>query len=412
MGLTRTMRSIELREYEPSDPVVLAVAERDALSTAIPSLRITPATGAQDAYTLTPGSTVGALELGALSIRIRPKLSIQRVLYLASQAMNVVDFREEPFGFDEEASPQNILAPTFIAAAQRAFSRGLLHGYRNVEDTLTTIRGRIDFAEQLRRRYDVPLPVEVRYDDFTEDTLVNRLVKAAGRRLAGLQIGDARWRHGLRRIDATLANVTLVGVPRSQVPTIEFDRLNEHYREVVQLSRLILRHAALDAVRGDVPASGFLMDMNVVFQEFVTSALRQQLGLSERSFRSDAGSAAGYLDANRRIALRPDFTWWERGTCVFAGDAKYKITKDGSGTNADLYQALAYATALNLPGALLAYAEGQPSAHVVSHAHKRIDVVTVEMSGTIQDLRASVADLANRVHHLRAESLLLPCVPA
>ena len=33
--------------------------------------------------------------------------------------------------------------------------------------------------------------------------------------------------------------------------------------------------------RGDMRANGFLMDMNVVFQEFVTVALRESLGVPE-----------------------------------------------------------------------------------------------------------------------------------
>ena len=402
--LMGNMRTIELREYEQSEEVALSIAERDALKTAIPSLRIAPSAGSHDAYFLTPSSIVGALELGELSIRIRPKLSIRRVLYLAAQAMHIVDFRDEPFGFDESATPQNILAPAFIAAAQRAFSRGLLHGYRSVEDTLTTVRGRIDFAEQVRRRYDIPLPVEVRYDDFTEDVLINRLIRAAARRLTGLRIEEA-LAPGLGRIDATLANVSLIQVPHHQVPTVEFDRLNEHYRDVVELSRLILRHTALDAARGELRASGFLMDMNVVFQEYVTRALRQELDLSSRTFRSDAGRAAAYLDVNHQIALRPDFTWWQGSRCVFAGDAKYKITEDGKGANADLYQALAYATALDLPGALLVYAEGKRCEFKVQNTNKRLEIGTVVLNGTIEELQLSMRKLADRARGLQAETL-------
>ena len=83
-----------------------------------------------------------------------------------------------------------------VAASRRAFAGGLLHGYRTEEETLSTVCGRIAFAEQLRRRFDIPLPVEVRYDDFTDDITANRLVKAAGARLRGMRIGDRRSRGG------------------------------------------------------------------------------------------------------------------------------------------------------------------------------------------------------------------------
>ena len=59
----------------------------------------------------------------------------------------------------------------------------LLHGYREEEDALQTVRGRIRLDDQMRRRPGFLLPVEVRYDEFTDDILENRLVKAAVVRL-------------------------------------------------------------------------------------------------------------------------------------------------------------------------------------------------------------------------------------
>ena len=38
-------------------------------------------------------------------------------------------------------------------------------------------------AEQLRTRFGIPLPIEVRYDEFTNDILANQSVKAAVYRL-------------------------------------------------------------------------------------------------------------------------------------------------------------------------------------------------------------------------------------
>ena len=67
-----------------------------------------------------------------------------------------------------------------------------------------------------------------------------------------------------------LGNVAPVRFAPSDVPVVTFDRLNAHYREVVALARLILRHWAFEADRGGIRAAGFLMNMNTVFQEFVT----------------------------------------------------------------------------------------------------------------------------------------------
>lgn len=106
---------------------------------------------------------------------------------------------------------------------------------------------------------------------------------------------------GLGWIAGILDNVSLVEFGLS-VPEVQIDRLNEHYADVVALSRLILRHGAFEAGREDVRASGFLMDMNTVFQEFVTVALREALGVSDRVFRE---GNIRTLDEEGRVNLRP-----------------------------------------------------------------------------------------------------------
>ena len=198
-----------------------------------------------------------------------------------------------------------------------------------------------------------------------------------------------------------LDNVSRVSFPPKEVPEIQFDRLNEHYREVVALSRLILRHAAFETDRGGLRAPGFLMDMNKVFQGFVTRALRELLGASEHAFRSEDQVP---LDEDRCIGLEPDITWWDGQTCTFVGDAKYKnISGERRIPNADLYQLLAYTTALDLPGGLLIYAKGEaePVEYLVRHSGKRLEVAALDLTGEVDQLLTSVADLARRVRSLR-----------
>lgn len=399
------MREIDLREYERSDPISLSVEERDALHK-IGKVTIEPAEGLEDSYRLTPGSTIGAIEVGGLSVAIRPKLKIGRALYLASYAMGAFKLQDDGFKFEDADTLIEILALALGAAARRAFARGVLHGYRTEEEALHTVRGRIMVAEQIRRRFGMGVPVEVRYDDFTDDILENRLVKAAGALLRRMRIRNQHSRKGLQWIAATLGDVSNVQYSPKEIPEVEFGRLNEHYREVVGLSRLILRHWTYEAERGAVRARGFLIDMNVVFQEFVTRALREELRVSERTFRSDNEIPRVTLDANGRIRLRPDLSWWDGAVCMFVGDAKYKRIDYKQVPNADLYQLLAYVTALDLPGGLLVYAKGEkvePTRYRVKHADKALEVVALDLSGSIEDLRVRVRDLAGHVRRLREQ---------
>ena len=401
------MRPINLREYASSE-YPLSAAERDAIRAAIPSVGIEPCEGEASLYRLTPASIVGAVEVGELSVFIKPKIKVPQLLSLACYAMGA--FRQQEshlFNFQEDKTLPDTLALALVSAARRAFSRGLLHGYITEEESLYGIRGRIRFDDQIRRRFGVPLPVEVRYDEFTDDILANQLVKAAVAWLGGMRLRSQAARAGLGWVAGILDNISPVEFPPNDVPGITFDRLNEHYRGVVGLSRLILRHSAFESDRGKIRAMGFLMDMNVVFQEFVTVALRDALRVSERILRSDNNLPCQvYLDEAEKVRLRPDISWWDGRVCGFVGDAKYKRIPHSHVPNADLYQLLAYSTALDLPGGLLIYAEGEATeaTHHIRHSGKRIEVTALDLSGTLDEVLARVKVLADRIRQLRCEA--------
>ena len=247
------------------------------------------------------------------------------------------------------------------------------------------------------------MPIEVRYEEFTDDILANRLVKAAAVRLGGMRLRSQPARRGLGWIAGILDNISPVEFAPKDVPEVRFDRINEHYRGVVELSRLILRFSGFESRRGQVRASGFLMDMNVVFQEFVTVALREALGVSSSNFGE---RSIVTLDKGGEVHLWPDLVWREGAADVFVGDAKYKRIRDERVPNADLYQLLAYATALDLPGGMLIYAEGEaePVVHKVRNSGKHIEVAALDLSGSLEDILGRVDELAIRARRLRNDA--------
>ena len=91
------------------------------------------------------------------------------------------------------------------------------------------------------------------------------------------------------------------------------------------------------------------------------------------------------------------------------GDAKYKNVTGETVPNADLYQMLAYVTALDLPGGLLVYAKGEADTaeHLVRHSGKRLEVAALDLSDTLDDVFDRVRGLAVKVTALRDEALAL-----
>lgn len=98
------------------------------------------------------------------------------------------------------------------------------------------------------------------------------------------------------------------------------------------------------------------------------------------------------------MKLEPDISWWEGGRAVFVGDVKYKRTSASGVLHPDIYQALAYAIAADLPGALLIYAAGEcdEARHTVPFADKVIEVAALRLDGPPSTVLADVARVAER----------------
>jgi 5-methylcytosine-specific restriction enzyme subunit McrC len=330
---TRKMRREYLREHELRERLPLGAAERDALIRLLRGAQVTPSPGTEGLYDVRPGSYVGALALGDdLQVVVRPKFRVAEVMFLISYAIDpsawtdpLSQWRDELVGLKKDADLYEAMVPSFLRHLHKALARGVLQGYRVEEDALLTVRGRIRFDEQIRRRLGIPIPIEVSYDEFTEDIELNRILRAAVGRLARMPLRRHEHREGLRAVDTALERVSLVEYERAP-PVSVFTRLNEHYRGAVELARLILDGSTFDLRPGAVASHAFLIDMNRVFERFALVALREALRLDSRTF--PAGAAGRQLRLDTRVPplidLQPDISWWEfYGRTCFVCDLKF-----------------------------------------------------------------------------------------
>ena len=396
-------RQLDLTEYQDSDHR-LSASELDALlGLKIPNLDVRPVNGQEGVYKLSPGSTVGAVETSGLSVLISPKIDIAQLIAIACFAPGQLRDQAE-FSFPKDLSLHDALALALIRAARFAFGRGVLRGYRSEEEELLTVRGRIAFSEQLRRRFGVAVPIAVRFDEYTDDILPNQLVIAAVNRLGRLRLRSKSARAGLAWISATLQNVSLVEFSDRQFPEFRFDQLTEHYRNAIDISRMILRSIGFESGRGQVRANGFLIDMNRMFQEFVFQALGEKLARSGIKLRSDRTLPIRMtLDQDRLIRLLPDISCWEGGNCVFVGDIKYKNTFGDQIPNSDIYQVLAYATAAGLDHGLLIYAAGEasPRRYRIRNGGKTIQVSALDLQQPLDVILVEIDQIATEVINLQ-----------
>ncbi|WP_408059160.1 McrC family protein [Streptomyces erythrochromogenes] len=392
-------RVVELVEHAPARSVPLPEEIGRALA-AGNMVDAAPDPYLPGRWSLRAGSRVGAMTYTApdgtrVTVRVTSKVPIARLFFLLGYALKPDDIWRE--GSVEVAEHRDLLpafAHTVERQVDRALRQGLLQGYRAAEESSLVVRGRIRESEQIRRRFGATLPIEVAFDEFTTDIAENRILRAALERLLrvpGVTTGVRRRLHHQR---ARLADAAVL-VRGQPLPKWQPTRLNARYHQALHLARVVLDGASAEHAAGGLRVDGFLFDMNKLFEDFVTVALREACrsrGLVARL------QEPHHLDEAAAIRMKPDLVLYGPGGALCAVvDAKYKAEKRDGFPDADLYQMLAYCTALGLPSGHLVYAKGNAAhaAHTVRHAGIVIHQHTLDLHQDPPGLLADIEEVAD-----------------
>lgn len=395
------MSELYLREDGPSVVARLDVGIVERLI-AVGVVAAVPVGAGQ--WELRAGRKVGVARLGDLTVWVKPKITISRLLWLLGWAHRGVFEAPGPVALDETDDLVPVLAEAFCIQAERALRAGLLQGYREVDASEAVLRGRLRTGDQLRCRFGLAVPLLVRFDDYLADIAENQILKAATSRLLRLDGVGTDVRARLRRMRELFVNVSNMhaGTPK---PTWHPNRLNARYHDALWLAEIILAGGSVDHEPGRLRLDGFLVDLFQVFETFVTGTLRAALeGRGGHCQTQDRFT----LDEEGAIDIRPDLVWRVDGRPAAVIDAKYKAEKPSGFPQADVYQALAYATAHRLDEAHLVYADGNEVAQswTVRHSGVRIVAHTLDLNQMPSAILDQVEALAGRICQGTAASVV------
>ena len=366
---------------------------------------------------------VGSINVAGLQVLVRPKIPLRNLFLLLEVGLRERDWHDEAVRFETTGDLLPALVSFFARTTETTLARGLYHSYREQHDRLVALRGRVDIARQLTQP-GVVIPTACRFTEFTADLIENSYLKAAvlrSLRVAGVQPIDRRR---LMQHLVTLEDVSDVRHHHSDHDRVKFTRLNDHYRPALRLARLVLANLTLQDAVGETQASSFMLDMNELFEQFVTERLQRAL----RGRLDIKAQHPDRLDEEGTVAIRPDLVFRTAGSPSFVADIKYKLA-DGAaaGHHPDYYQLLAYTTALDLPEGALIYCldtnrpddpdndNPQPTPRPpalpairsirVRYTDKVLHTYALDLSGTTQDIASNLGELADWIEERAAAAV-------
>ena len=329
-----------------------ALAERAAK-------RLKPGPGAVLTRTvkgLQAGQVVGVLRIPGRTVEILPKIdgedgAVRKALvHMLAVAWDLRVADGEIAALDiQRLDLLEVLIRLFADRLRAAVRSGLPRRYVAREEDLPLLRGRLDVIRQTTHLAVRPDRLACRFDELSEDTPFNRVLKAAVKLLAR----RARTAANARSLAELAARFESVGASRDPLrEQVRLDRSNAAFHGLYRLARLFLARDWQSTASGGAPGFALLFPMNELFEKFVGRSLKRALAPRRVSLQ-DGGR---YALEERRFRLYPDAVI-DDGAIVL--DTKWKRLKPDE-TNfgveqSDVYQMLAYGRAYDAKRLILLY---------------------------------------------------------
>lgn len=384
---------LSLTEYQPA---ALPLSEADAawLANLQPRrFEVFPVAGG-DLWQVACGSTVGVVELpSGMVLRCQPKAPVRNVFFMLATAYRFGSpFSDQALAFERVDELFDFLVEHLANLIDARLARGLYRAYIDREENLPAVRGRIMVAEDLRQNAILRHRTMCQFTEFTWDIPENRVIRQTVFAVSRL-VRRPDLQRRLAALDRALGEIDPAPLPLSAFDTFHYHRLNEDYRPIHRLCRLLLDGASVSEDAGRIGFRAFLLDMNRLYEQFLTVALDEELRGDSRMI----AQRPAYLDTDGSVRIEPDMTILRDGRAVVIADAKYKLRTGPEHAHADLYQMLAYCTAEQVRQGVLIYPRWEGAGEsVVQVRNSPVEIahVAIDLGGSIAAVRTEVGRLA------------------
>lgn len=357
-GLTPAKPIYLLHEWEQTELLSLTQADRAALSELNArlsnSVRIEDTPGGS---TLSVRQFVGIFELPSFILQVLPKSLIQPKNLVFMLARAVALKRADLPNTYLSAAPSDLqeeLAHLFLQTLQAELQRGVTRHYREKEDNLPVLRGKLRVAAYLRRPHPLHLPV--RYAELDGDHLLNRVFLFTLHHLAR-RLKD---RQNLQRVALLREWLAEAGVRRvSTLPPdweqLSLNRLQHRYQAAFQLASLLLRGMGVMQKHGPYTVPSFSFDMDRLFEQFMTRVLVEDVLKGQAHIhKQGSGLTEPHLFSESVVELKPDLVVEWPGRQPLVIDFKNKVLSK-TPDSGDLHQMYVYARHLACTQVVLFY---------------------------------------------------------
>lgn len=218
----------------------------------------------------------------------------------------------------------NLFAAILVGGVSLQVKRGLHRSYLSETEELSSLRGKIDVTDSVRRQTMLAKRMVCTYDVFSEDTQLNQILKAT--MLLLMRQGDVQIGHRktLRKLILYFGDVQDVSPRDVRWDAVRFHRNNTSYRMLIGICWLVIKGLLLTTDTGEHQLASFLDDqrMHSLYERFVLGYYKKEHPQLKASASHIEWDVPDEYDKTFLPAMKSDITL-SNGEKMLIIDTKY-----------------------------------------------------------------------------------------
>ena len=326
----------------------------------------------ENTYFLTVSNAIGQIVLGDHIFNISPKIQDDHFIeiYKLDKNKDKNLWIEDNQGTAAKGEIFYLIINDFLNGVEKVVSKGIRKGYKQFEDELKYIKGRVNVMETTRNLLSGKLAIKTEYEEFSIDTALNRLIKSA--------LFEIKTLHSSESLHVTSSDFieTLVSKASKLYNHFEFipdylasdlrvnvDRNTKYYEQALVGAKNILQSYGAEVTVGDITASARMMNTFMVIENGLRYFLNQNL--PEKFMCNSKPTSKNSRDG--KYSFNPDLVFGTIAENIATGDIKYKYwTSQNKFSRGDLQQSITFTNAYKVQkGIIIGFSDSSfnPSKH-------------------------------------------------
>ncbi|MDR3063284.1 MAG: hypothetical protein LBU40_03985 [Methanobrevibacter sp.] len=240
------------------------------------------------------------------------QIPIKNIFHMLSYAYENLRFSKDIETASEDfENIHDLLGAILVNAVNSLIKRGFFKEYINKNEDLSTIRGKININESIKRRTFIYKKLNSSYDEFSEDIIFNRIIKSSLSKLIRFSALDDEVKKDLKKSKLFFHNVNDIQLNKQVFNSLKWNRNNKYYRGIISICELIYYWNLPDeSSQDDLEFKEFLRDrLYNLFEKFVLNFYKKkykELNPSPKNFKFNYDDSFDNSDTDYLPIMKTD----------------------------------------------------------------------------------------------------------